>query len=98
VNFEEQFWEKVFAYFLDEYKNGRTPNPDIMCNKEIKFKAFLDYALYIGAEYVATGHYARIVEQDGQKWVLRGKDNNKDKTYFLLQLKPDVLEKVLFLL
>lgn len=96
VNFEEQYWEKVFTYFLDEYKNGRTPNPDVMCNKEIKFKAFLDYALSIGAEYVATGHYARIVEQDGQKWLLRGKDNNKDQTYFLHQIKPDVLEKVLF--
>src|SRR5699024_4332885 len=88
VNFEEQYWEKVFTYFLDEYKNGRTPNPDVMCNKEIKFKAFLDYALSIGAEYVATGHYARIVEQDGQKWLLRGKDNNKDQTYFLHQIKP----------
>src|SRR5699024_11866372 len=74
----------------------RTPNPDVMCNKEIKFKAFLDYALSIGAEYVATGHYARIVEQDGQKWLLRGKDNNKDQKYFLHQIKLDDLEKVLF--
>src|SRR5699024_5486114 len=96
VNFEEQYWEKVFTYFLDEYKNGRTPNPDVMCNKEIKFKAFIDYALSIVAEYVATRHYARIVEQDGQKWLLRGKDNNKDQTYFLHQIKPDVLGKVLF--
>ena len=60
VNFEEQYWDKVFTYFLDEYKKGRTPNPDVMCNKEIKFKAFLEHALKLGADYVATGHYARI--------------------------------------
>ncbi|PWZ67470.1 tRNA 2-thiouridine(34) synthase MnmA, partial [Staphylococcus pseudintermedius] len=60
VNFEKEYWDKVFTYFLDEYKKGRTPNPDVMCNKEIKFKAFLDHALKLGADYVATGHYARV--------------------------------------
>src|SRR5690625_3362367 len=60
VNIEKEYWDKVFTYFLDEYKAGRTPNPDIICNKEIKFKAFLDYALQLGADYVATGHYAQI--------------------------------------
>lgn len=96
VNFEERYWEKVFTYFLDEYKSGRTPNPDVMCNKEIKFKAFLDYALSIGAEYVATGHYARIEEIDGKRTLLRGMDSNKDQTYFLHQIEPKVLEKVMF--
>lgn len=96
VNFEERYWEKVFTYFLDEYKSGRTPNPDVMCNKEIKFKAFLDYALSIGAEYVATGHYARIEKIDGERTLLRGIDSNKDQTYFLHQIEPKVLEKVMF--
>lgn len=60
INFEKQYWDNVFQYFLDEYKLGRTPNPDVMCNKEIKFKAFLDYAMSLGADYVATGHYAQV--------------------------------------
>ena len=60
VNFEKQYWDKVFTYFLDEYKAGRTPNPDVMCNKEIKFKAFLEHAIALGADYLATGHYARV--------------------------------------
>lgn len=96
VNFEEKYWNTVFTYFLDEYKSGRTPNPDVMCNKEIKFKAFLDHALSIGADYVATGHYARIEERDGRYYLLRGKDQNKDQSYFLNQLTEDVLSKVMF--
>ncbi|WP_342525320.1 tRNA 2-thiouridine(34) synthase MnmA [Chryseomicrobium sp. FSL W7-1435] len=96
VNFEKQYWDKVFTYFLDEYKAGRTPNPDVMCNKEIKFKAFLEHALALGADYLATGHYARVEERDGQFRMLRGVDNNKDQTYFLNQLNQDQLKHVLF--
>lgn len=96
VNFEDKYWEHVFTYFLDEYKKGRTPNPDVMCNKEIKFKAFLDHALSLGADYVATGHYARVRDHDGHVEMLRGVDDNKDQTYFLNQLTEDVLKKVLF--
>lgn len=96
VNFEKEYWDKVFTYFLDEYKAGRTPNPDVMCNKEIKFKAFLDHALSLGADYLATGHYARVKEIDGRIHLLRGEDDNKDQTYFLNQLSEDVLKKVMF--
>ncbi|MBM7554663.1 tRNA 2-thiouridine(34) synthase MnmA [Thalassobacillus pellis] len=96
VNFEKQYWEKVFTYFLDEYKSGRTPNPDVMCNKEIKFKAFLDHAISLGADYLATGHYAQVRETDGKFEMLRGIDNNKDQTYFLNQLSQDVLSQVMF--
>lgn len=100
VNFVKEYWNKVFTYFLNEYKRGRTPNPDVMCNKEIKFRAFLDYAMKIGADYVATGHYARIIheEKDGniKSVMLRGVDDNKDQTYFLCQLNQEQLEKVLF--
>ncbi|MGM0874373.1 MAG: tRNA 2-thiouridine(34) synthase MnmA [Bacillota bacterium] len=96
VNFEKQYWDKVFTYFLDEYKAGRTPNPDVMCNKEIKFKAFLDHAVSLGADYLATGHYARVEYRDGEYKMLRGIDENKDQTYFLNQLGQDQLSKVLF--
>ena len=96
VNFEKEYWDKVFTYFLDEYKQGRTPNPDVMCNKEIKFKAFMEHALALGADYVATGHYAQINREDGRVQMLRGADSNKDQTYFLNQLTSDVLEKVMF--
>lgn len=96
VNFEKQYWDNVFTYFLDEYKAGRTPNPDIICNKEIKFKAFLNHALLLGADFVATGHYARVAKMDGQYKMLRGIDSNKDQTYFLSQLNEDVLKKVMF--
>ena len=96
VNFEKEYWDKVFTYFLDEYKAGRTPNPDVMCNKEIKFKAFLEHALKLGADYLATGHYAQVKEIDGEVKLLRGKDENKDQTYFLNQLSQDQIKRVMF--
>lgn len=96
VNFEKQYWDKVFTYFLDEYKAGRTPNPDVMCNKEIKFKAFLDHALKLGADYLSTGHYARVERRGDEVVMLRGIDQNKDQTYFLNQLSQQQLQKVMF--
>ena len=95
VDFVQEYWDRVFTYFLDEYKAGRTPNPDIMCNKEIKFKAFLDYALGLGADMIATGHYAQV-DHNGEIRMLRGVDNNKDQSYFLSQLTRKQLEKTLF--
>ncbi|EAD0598471.1 tRNA 2-thiouridine(34) synthase MnmA [Listeria monocytogenes] len=96
VNFEKEYWDKVFTYFLDEYKLGRTPNPDVMCNKEIKFKAFLEHAESLGADFVATGHYAQVKKVGDEIELLRGVDNNKDQTYFLNQLSQDQLKKVMF--
>lgn len=97
VNFEKEYWDRVFQYFLDEYTRGRTPNPDVMCNKEIKFKAFLDYAMQLGADYVATGHYAQVERSaDGTVKMLRGIDQNKDQTYFLSQLSQEQLSKTMF--
>ncbi len=97
VNFEKEYWDRVFEYFLAEYRLGRTPNPDVMCNKEIKFKAFLDYAMQLGADYVATGHYAQVsTDENGVVHMLRGVDNNKDQTYFLSQLSQEQLAKTMF--
>ncbi len=96
VNFEKEYFDKVFSYFLDEYKRGRTPNPDVMCNREIKFGEFLNKALDLGADYVATGHYARVTEENGEFKLLRGVDNNKDQTYFLNALNPYQLSKTMF--
>lgn len=96
VNFEKEYWDRVFSYFLDEYRKGRTPNPDVMCNKEIKFKSFLDYALKIGGDYIATGHYARVEVIGGEYRLLRGKDRNKDQTYFLCMLSQWQLSRTLF--
>ncbi len=95
VDFVQEYWDRVFTYFLNEYKAGRTPNPDIMCNKEVKFNAFLDYALNLGCDYIAMGHYARVKHGEVVQ-MLRGVDNNKDQTYFLSQLTPAQLEKTLF--
>lgn len=96
VNFSEEYWNKVFQYFLDEYAAGRTPNPDILCNKEIKFKAFLDYAKTQGAEYIATGHYARCRKNNNQYELLKGLDQNKDQSYFLYTLQQEQLQHSLF--
>jgi tRNA-specific 2-thiouridylase len=87
----------VFEYFLTEYRLGRTPNPDVLCNREIKFKAFLNYALELGANYVATGHYARVKKSnDNVVHLLRGVDQKKDQSYFLCQLRQKQLQKVIF--
>ncbi|KRN34093.1 trmU protein [Lactobacillus selangorensis] len=97
VNFEKEYWDRVFTYFLDEYKAGRTPNPDVICNKEIKFKAFLDYAMDLDADYIAMGHYAQLrYDQDGVAHLLRGADKNKDQTYFLSSLSQWQLQKAMF--
>jgi len=96
VNFATEYWDNVFEYFLAEYKAGRTPNPDIMCNKEIKFKAFLEFAMDLGADYIATGHYARVGREDGKVQLLKGLDDNKDQSYFLYTLGQDQLVRTLF--
>ncbi|MDR1522160.1 MAG: tRNA 2-thiouridine(34) synthase MnmA [Streptococcaceae bacterium] len=97
VNFEREYWDHVFEYFLAEYRLGRTPNPDVLCNREIKFKAFLNYALKLGADYIATGHYARVKKsKDKVVHLLRGVDQKKDQTYFLCQLSQKQLQKVIF--
>lgn len=96
-NFSQDYWDKVFAHFLAEYQAGRTPNPDILCNKEIKFKAFLNHALALGADKIATGHYARVQQDDqGHYQLLKGLDNNKDQSYFLYTLQQHALSKTLF--
>ena len=97
INFSTEYWDRVFEYFLAEYRSGRTPNPDILCNKEIKFKAFLDYALEQGANYISTGHYARVDHSDPNNIrMLKGIDNNKDQSYFLYTLGQQQLARSLF--
>lgn len=96
VSFTKEYWDRVFAYFLDEFSRGRTPNPDILCNKEIKFKAFLDYALAQGAEWIATGHYARVRQKNGEYQLLKGCDPHKDQSYFLYTLGQSQLARVIF--
>lgn len=96
VDFVEEYWQHVFTYFIEEYKKARTPNPDILCNKHIKFKAFLDYALSLGADYVATGHYAQVEHFNDHSIMKKGFDQNKDQTYFLCQLEQWQLQKTLF--
>ncbi|MCX7276808.1 MAG: tRNA 2-thiouridine(34) synthase MnmA [Burkholderiales bacterium] len=96
VNFAAEYKDRVFAEFLREYQAGRTPNPDILCNAEIKFKAFLDHAIRLGAEKIATGHYARVREVGGQFQLLKGLDPGKDQSYFLHRLNQAQLSKTLF--
>ncbi|MBX6352773.1 MAG: tRNA 2-thiouridine(34) synthase MnmA [Thermoflavifilum sp.] len=96
VNFEREYWDRVFTYFLEEYQRGRTPNPDVVCNREIKFKELLKVALDLGADALATGHYARV-EQRGESFaLLRSADTGKDQTYFLHQLDQEQLRHAMF--
>ena len=95
-NFAAQYWADVFQHFLDEYRAGRTPNPDVLCNREIKFKTFLDEARALGAEAIATGHYARVEQREGRWALLRGVDTGKDQSYFLHQLGQEQLAATLF--
>lgn len=96
VNFAKEYKDRVFACFLAEYAAGRTPNPDVLCNAEIKFKAFLDYAISLGADCIATGHYARKVERNGQHLLLKAIDGSKDQSYFLYRLNQSQLSRALF--
>ncbi len=96
VDLSSDYWDKVFKNFLSEYKNGRTPNPDVLCNQEIKFKAFLEHAENLGANQIATGHYARIHSQGNSFQLLKGLDKNKDQSYFLCRLNQTQLQKALF--
>ncbi len=96
VNFASEYWDRVFKHFLHEYSAGRTPNPDILCNKEIKFHAFLDHAMTLGADKIATGHYVRTRVVAGHTQLLRGLDDNKDQSYFLHALNESQLEHALF--
>lgn len=95
--FIREYWDNVFTYFLEEYQNNRTPNPDVLCNKYIKFDAFLNYAVAnFNCDYIAMGHYAKVEHKDGNHYLKLCKDENKDQTYFLCSLKPEQLAKVLF--
>ena len=96
VNFADQYRERVFANFLAEYQAGRTPNPDILCNSEIKFKAFLDHAMRLGADKIATGHYAQVREFLGEHQLLKAEDGTKDQSYFLYRLNQSQLAKTMF--
>ena len=96
VNFEKEYYQKVFQYFLDEYRKGRTPNPDVMCNREIKFGDFHKKAKQLGADLIATGHYAQIKDENGTKYLVRGADSNKDQTYFLYAVPKQQLMQAIF--
>ncbi len=96
VNFAKEYMDRVFSYFLAEYKAGRTPNPDVLCNREIKFGPFLQEAKKLGADYIATGHYCKISHENGVHLLQKAKDENKDQTYFLNQLSQAQLKDVLF--
>ena len=96
VNFSKEYYDRVFTYFLDEYKNGRTPNPDVLCNCEIKFKAFLDFALKVGSKGIATGHYARLEHTCDGVRLRKAADAGKDQTYFLAGLRQDQIKEAIF--
>lgn len=96
VNFTKEYYDRVFKYFLAEYEKGRTPNPDVLCNREIKFGPFKRYAEELGADYIATGHYCGIKHENGVHYLMKAKDQNKDQTYFLNQLSQEQLSNVLF--
>lgn len=96
VNFADEYWDRVFTHFLHEYAEARTPNPDVLCNKEIKFNAFLNHALTLGADYIATGHYARVDVKNNIGLLYKAKDRSKDQTYFLHAVEPTALAKTLF--
>jgi tRNA-specific 2-thiouridylase len=96
VNFAAEYWDRVFSHFLAELAAGRTPNPDVLCNQEIKFKAFREHAERLGAAFIATGHYARVIERDGRFWLAKASDANKDQSYFLHTLDQRALARTLF--
>ena len=96
ANFSDEYWERVFTNFLSEHEKGRTPNPDILCNREIKFKSFLDYAFNIGADFIATGHYAKIIAKNNNKFLARAKDSFKDQTYFLHEVSENEFDRCIF--
>jgi len=96
ANFSDEYWDRVFKEFLSEHEKGRTPNPDILCNREIKFKSFLDYAIKIGADHIATGHYARLDHKRDHSILKRSKDLNKDQTYFLHEVSGKEFAKCIF--
>lgn len=95
-NFAAEYWDQVFAFCLEEFRAGRTPNPDVLCNREIKFKVFLEHALTLGAEKIATGHYARVTQRDGRLRLLKAVDLDKDQSYFLYALSQEQLARALF--
>mgnify|MGYP004457564245 CR=1 FL=1 len=96
VNYAKEYYDRVFKYFLEEYKNGRTPNPDVLCNREVKFGPFLVQAKKLGADKIATGHYAKKIEKDGKYYLAKADDLNKDQSYFLNQLNQEQLSYVVF--
>lgn len=96
VNFAKEYRERVFKYFLEEYKSGRTPNPDVLCNREIKFGAFIDYAKRLDGQEIATGHYARLINQNGTRFLAKAVDKSKDQSYFLHSVNLDAFQHTLF--
>lgn len=96
IDFIEEYWNEVFMQFIDEYKKGRTPNPDILCNKYIKFDHFLEFARKNGFEYLATGHYCKRLEKDGKVYLAKADDRNKDQSYFLAQVSAEAISKTYF--